>query len=167
MMEYYVVIERRESWHLWQHGWTFRTLCWVTCQWKTNATLSHLYGESKKSHRKWSDLSLPKVGKCESGQRNNLPVTSSSAIIYNMMSTVNNTVLYISKFLKVQMVEFPSGPVAKSLRSQCRGPWFNPCSGNEIPHPATKSLHATTKDPACHSENWRSWVLQLRPGTAK
>lgn len=46
-------------------------------------------------------------------QRNNLPVTSSSAIIYNMMSTVNNTVLYISKFLKEQMVEFPSGPVAR------------------------------------------------------
>ena len=70
-----------------------------------------------------------------------------------MMSTVNNTVLYISKFLKEQMVELPGGPVAKTLRSQCTGPWFNPWSGNEIPHPATKSLHGTAKDPACHSEN--------------
>ena len=69
------------------------------------------------------------------------------------MSTVNNTVLYISKFLKEQMVELPGGPVAKTLRSQRTGPWFNPQSGNEIPHPATKSLHATTRDPACRSEN--------------
>ena len=26
--------------------------------------------------------------------------------------------------------DFPGGPVAKALRSQCRGPGFNPWSGN-------------------------------------
>ena len=25
---------------------------------------------------------------------------------------------------------FPGGPVAKTLHSQCRGPRFDPCSGN-------------------------------------
>ena len=41
--------------------------------------------------------------------------------------------------------DFPGGPVAKTLCSQCRGPRFNPWSGNWIPHAATKNLHATTK----------------------
>ena len=26
--------------------------------------------------------------------------------------------------------DFPGGPVVKTPRSQCRGPGFNPCSGN-------------------------------------
>ena len=33
--------------------------------------------------------------------------------------------------------------------SQCRGPGFNPWSGNWSLHVTTKSSHATTKDPAC------------------
>ena len=40
--------------------------------------------------------------------------------------------------------DFPGGPVAKTPCSQCRGPGFEPCSGNEIPHTATK-------DHKCHS----------------
>ena len=39
--------------------------------------------------------------------------------------------------------DFPGSLVLKALWSQCRGPWFSPCSGNQIPH------------------------AQLRPGTAK
>ena len=35
--------------------------------------------------------------------------------------------------------EFPGGPVAKTLYSQCRGPGFNPWSGNWIPHVTTKT----------------------------
>ena len=42
-------------------------------------------------------------------------------------------------------------PVAKTLRSQGRGPVFHPWSGNYIPRAATK----------------RSLVSQLRPGTGK
>ena len=42
--------------------------------------------------------------------------------------------------------DFPGGPVAKSLRSQCRGPRFSPCSGNMLqlksPCAATKSSAA-------------------------
>ena len=34
--------------------------------------------------------------------------------------------------------DFPGGPGGKTLHSQCRGPGFNPWSGNYIPH-------------ACHS----------------
>ena len=34
---------------------------------------------------------------------------------------------------------FPHGPVAKTLRSQCRLPGFDPWSGNYTPHAVTKS----------------------------
>ena len=47
--------------------------------------------------------------------------------------------------------DFPGGPMAKTLHSQCWGPGFNPWSGKEIPHAATKSSHAPTKDPMCHN----------------
>ena len=36
--------------------------------------------------------------------------------------------------------DFPGGPVARTPSSQCRGPGFNPWSGNWIPHAATKDL---------------------------
>lgn len=40
--------------------------------------------------------------------------------------------------------------------------------GNEIPQAATRSSRDTTKDCACHNEEWRSHhMLQLSPGTAK
>ena len=38
--------------------------------------------------------------------------------------------------------------MAKTPHSQCRGPRFDPWSGNLIPHATTKSSHAATKDPA-------------------
>ena len=41
--------------------------------------------------------------------------------------------------------DFPGGPVAKTLHSQCRGPRFDPWSGNNIPHATSKGLHAATK----------------------
>ena len=37
--------------------------------------------------------------------------------------------------------DFPGGPVAKTLSSQCKGPGFNPWSGNWIPHVTTKSWY--------------------------
>ena len=37
------------------------------------------------------------------------------------------------------------GSVAKTLFSQCRGPEFNPWSGNKVPQATTKSSYATTK----------------------
>ena len=40
--------------------------------------------------------------------------------------------------------DFPGGPEPRTLCSQCRGPRFDPWSGNYIPHAATKSSHATT-----------------------
>ena len=41
---------------------------------------------------------------------------------------------------------FPGGPLTKTLCSQCRGPGFDPGSGNKIPQAATERSHATTKD---------------------
>ena len=46
---------------------------------------------------------------------------------------------------QVKHGDFPGGPVAKTLHSQCRGPKFDPLSGNYISHAATKSLRATIK----------------------
>ena len=37
--------------------------------------------------------------------------------------------------------------MAKNTRSRCRGPGFDPWSGNQIPHAATQSSHGATKDP--------------------
>ena len=37
--------------------------------------------------------------------------------------------------------DFPGNPVAKTLSSQCKGPGFNPRSGNWIPHVTTKSWY--------------------------
>ena len=59
--------------------------------------------------------------------------------------------------------DFPGGPVAKTPCSRCRGPRFDPWSENYIPHAATKSSHAATKDPKCH--NQRSHMLQGRSHT--
>ena len=41
--------------------------------------------------------------------------------------------------------DFPGDPVAKTLRTQCRGPSFDPWSGNQIPHATSKSSYAATK----------------------
>ena len=56
--------------------------------------------------------------------------------------------------------DISGGSVAKTLRSQCRGPGFNPWSGNWIPR-------ATAKDLTCRNKDGRSCMLQLRPSTAK
>ena len=48
--------------------------------------------------------------------------------------------------------DFPGGPVAKTLRFQCRGPEFNAWSGNQ--------------DPASCNEDQSSCMPQLRPKTA-
>ena len=42
--------------------------------------------------------------------------------------------------------DFPGGPVAKAPGAQCRGPRFNPWSGNKI-------LSAATKDPKGHNQD--------------
>ena len=52
-------------------------------------------------------------------------------------------------------MDFPGVPVAKILCSQCRGPRFDPWSGNWIPHAATKSLHAA-------AETWHSQITKFR-----
>ena len=40
--------------------------------------------------------------------------------------------------------DFPRGQMAKTSHSQCRGPGFDPWSGNELPHIAcaTKTQHS-------------------------
>ena len=43
--------------------------------------------------------------------------------------------------------------MAETPPSLHRGPRFDPWLGNWIPHAATKSLHATVKDPKCCSED--------------
>ena len=43
---------------------------------------------------------------------------------------------------RVNSGDFPSSPMAKTPRSQCWGPRFNPWSGNWIPHATTKTWHS-------------------------
>ena len=46
--------------------------------------------------------------------------------------------------VKTHLREFPVGSEARILSSACRGPGFDPWSGNWLPH-------AATKDPECRS----------------
>ena len=39
-------------------------------------------------------------------------------------------------------MDFPGGPVAKTPCSWCKGPGFNPRSGNYFPHATIKTLHS-------------------------
>ena len=55
---------------------------------------------------------------------------------------------------------FPDVPGAKTPHSQCRGPRFDPQSGNWSSHTATKSSNAETKDPARLDKDRRCRVQQ-------
>ena len=39
-------------------------------------------------------------------------------------------------------MDFPGGPVVKTQSSQCRGPGFNPWSGNYVSHAPAKTWHS-------------------------
>ena len=55
---------------------------------------------------------------------------------FSCVDKQNSWVPYISENrdvnLKVWPGDFPGGPVAKTLCSQCRGPGFDPWSGNQF-----------------------------------
>ena len=53
--------------------------------------------------------------------------------------------------------------MTKTLSSQGRGPGYDPSSGNQIPHHATKGSNATIKDPTCCNNDRRPSVPQRRP----
>ena len=63
------------------------------------------------------------------------------------MVSVVVELIYCSSFLNIFSLYksdkahwgLPCGPVAKTLHSQCRGPRFDPWSGNWIPHATTKT----------------------------
>ena len=58
---------------------------------------------------------------------------------------------FVASHSKRQIWDFPGGSVAKTQRSQCRGPGFDLWSGNQIPH-------APAKEPTCHNKDPRSPV---------
>ena len=57
-------------------------------------------------------------------------------------------------YKKVTYRDFPSGPVVKTLCSQCREPGFNPWSTNWIPHAANKSSPNATKFLCTATKTW-------------
>ena len=61
------------------------------------------------------------------------------------------------KEIKGNDMDFPGGPVARTPHSQCWGHGFNPWSGNQIPHTATRFV--------CCNEMPR--MGHLGPGTIK
>ena len=72
------------------------------------------------------------------------------------------------KFLSSKRVkdgEFPDGPVAKTLCSQCRGTGFDLGQGTRFHMP--KRRVCMLENSACHSEDQRSPVLQSRFSAAK
>ena len=44
------------------------------------------------------------------------------------------------------MRDYPGGPVAETPCSQCRGPGFDPWSGNWLPYATTKTWHSQIKN---------------------
>ena len=71
----------------------------------------------------------------------------------NLSCSLGNGI-FVSNFPKsVLGWDFSGGSVVKAPWSQCRGPRFNPWLANHVPYAATKSLHATTKDPACSGDS--------------
>ena len=63
--------------------------------------------------------------------------------------------------------DFPGGPVAKTLRSQCRGPGSDPWSGKLIPYAAIKEFACHNYRPTSCNEDQRFCMPQVRPGAAK
>ena len=79
----------------------------------------------------------------------------------NKLSILFEVLSMVSKYLNIKTSwDFPGGPVCKSLRSQCGGAWVGSLVGEldptcmpqlRSPHATTRSLHATTKKPACRN----------------
>ena len=61
-------------------------------------------------------------------------------------------VFTISLLKRHLLQDFPGGPAAKTLHSQCRGPGFDPWSGNYIPQASTRSSSA--KQPKILHSRW-------------
>ena len=82
---------------------------------------------------------------------------SSDLSIFNCLPKTELSLIILAGVLnllsKKTPGDFRSGPVAKTLSSQCRGPRFHPW----IPVQETRS----------HMSQLRVWMWQLRPGTAK
>ena len=62
---------------------------------------------------------------------------------------------------------FSGGPVAKTPHYQCKGPRFEPLSGNSIPHAATKTWHSQinkcfkciSKEPSAGRSWWHHKII--------
>ena len=75
------------------------------------------------------------------------PWKASYTILINQPQLPTAYLLTWALIYKLLWWDFPGGPVAKSVCSQCRGPEFNPWSGNsiqqlKIPHAAVKTRTA-------------------------
>ena len=61
---------------------------------------------------------------------------------------IKSQLIKIIELLEWKCRDFPGGPVSETPGSNAGGPGSIP---GKIPRAAIKSLHATTRDPACHS----------------
>ena len=88
--------------------------------------------------------SVPLPGKtCSPAEHHSLQPGNQTPLCFSLNTTKTDM---LAK-LKIQLRDFPGGPVAKTLPSQCRGPGFNPWSGNQVPHAAIQSSQQATKTP--------------------
>ena len=78
-----------------------------------------------------------------------LPTTGTRTIyslaMQNEMCWPAAWAMHLAMCWKGKIRDFPGGPAAKTPCCQCRGPRFNPWSGNYIPHVTTEDPHAATK----------------------
>ena len=96
-----------------------------------------------------------------------LPTLGFILSVFFLCICIHIYIIYYFLTVRTALWGLLGGPMAKTLRSQCRGPGINSWSGSQIPHATAKSSHAATTNPMCHSEDWWSHILQLRPGAAK
>ena len=111
--------------------------------------------DSKHYHASW--IPLPEVilcmirlhesveGEITSGSFLFTPLSFGELLWITCEISAQSCILRCSEKEHEVIIYFPCGPVARTLCFQCRGPGFDPWSGNQLPHATTKSSHAAVK----------------------
>ena len=98
-----------------------------------------------------------RVLECLLGHQSNVSATGalqflSAFFFFNALLLPIDHKILEGRVFKINSWDFSTGPVAKTPCSQCKGPGFDPQSGNQIPllhlrgnMPQIKILHAATK----------------------
>ena len=133
-----------------------QTLCPMGQGWAKWAALASRKASTLLLHLQWKQ-GQKKVLECLLGQPVKwvcccgTVVSYSFFFFYALLLPIDHKILE-GRVFKINSWDFSDGPVAKTPCSQCKGPGFDPQSGNQIPllqlrgnMPQIKILHTTTK----------------------